>query len=60
MISLAFNFSHAVFELESAGECGDYLGNRMGRFELIPGEEREGSPVYGQARSGKIPRLLYR
>ena len=27
----------------------------MGRFELIFGEEREGSPVYRQAHSREIP-----
>merc|ERR1719500_1982940 len=52
------------FELESAGPAGDYLGPVLGKFELVPGEEEEGCPVYQQAQSRKIPSkdiyLLYR
>ena len=36
----------------------------MGRFELVPGEEEDGCPVYKQAHSIEIPSeynyLLYR
>ena len=35
-----------------------------GRFDFVPGEEKEGSPVYRQAHSKEIPTekefLLYR
>ena len=35
-----------------------------GRFDLVPGEEKEGSPVYRQAHSKEVPNkkelLLYR
>ena len=69
---LKFNIIHflkpfspnAALEISSSGPAGDHQGEVMGRFELIIGEEKEGSPVYRQAHSGEIPInddwLLYR
>ena len=58
-------FSHnAALEISSSGSAGDYHDRAMGRFELLIGEEQDGSPVYRQAQSGEIPsyydNLLYR
>ena len=56
--------SNAALEITSCGPAGDCQGNSMGKFDLIVGEEREGSPVYKQAHSRGMPRvenhLLYR
>ena len=30
------------------------VGQAFGRFDLVPGEEKEGSPVYRQAHSKEI------
>ena len=55
---------NAALEISSSGPAGEYQGALMGRFELVVGEERDGSPVYRQAHSGEIPSdvdyLLYR
>ena len=57
-------YYYPEFELESARPAGDYFGNSLGKFELVPGEEEEGCPVYKQAHSREIPSecnyLLYR
>ena len=54
----------AAFELSSCGASKNHQGNRMGRFEFVPGVEEEGSPVYRQAHSREVPSdidtLLYR
>jgi len=44
------------FELVSAGGAGDFIGWVLGRFDLVPGEEEMGCPVYKQAHSKEIPR----
>ena len=46
---------NAALEISRSEPTGDYLGVMMGRFELIIGEEEEGSPVYRQADSREIP-----
>ena len=50
--------------LSSVGSSRNHVGQAFGRFELVPGEEKEGSPVYRQAQSKKIPTdidfLMYR
>ena len=40
--------------LSSVGSGRNHVGHAFGRFELVPGEEREGSPVYRQAHSKEI------
>ena len=45
----------AAYELSSSGASKNYQGGRMGRFEFVPGVEKEGSPVYRQAHSREIP-----
>ena len=51
-------------EFSSTGPAGDCHGDGMGRFELLIGEERDGSPVYQQAHSREMPEndevLLFR
>ena len=50
--------------LSSVGESSSHVGEAFGRFDLLPGEEKCGSPVYRQAHSKEIPTekefLLYR
>ena len=50
--------------LSSVGSSRNHVGQAFGRFDLVPGEEKEGSPVYRQAQSKKIPTdidfLMYR
>ena len=50
--------------LSSVGESSNHVGEAFGRFDLLPGEEKCGSPVYRQAHSKEIPTekefLLYR
>ena len=50
--------------LSSVGESSSYVGQAFGRFDLLLGKEKEGSPVYRQAHSKEIPKkkefLLYR
>ena len=50
--------------LSSVGESSSHVGEAFGRFDLLPGEEKCGSPVYRQAHSEEIPTekefLLYR
>ena len=50
--------------LSSLGDSSNHVGQAFGRFDLLPGEEKEGSPVYRQAHSEEIPTkkefLLYR
>ena len=54
----------AVYEVSSSGASKNYQGEVMGRFEFVPGVEKEGSPVYKQAQSKEVPSdkdyLLYR
>ena len=49
--------------LETVGPA-KYQGDKLGRFELVPGEEEGGGPVYQQVHSREIPNdriyLLYR
>ena len=40
--------------LSSVGSSGNHVGQAFGRFDLVPGEEKEGSPVYRQAHSKEI------
>merc|ERR1711963_690826 len=53
-----------AIEFSSTGPAGDYQGDFLGRFELLIGEERDGSPVYQQAHSREMPEnrevLLFR
>ena len=46
------------------GESSNHVGEAFGRFDLLPGEEKCGSPVYRQAHSKEISTekefLLYR
>jgi len=53
-----------AFEFSSTGFAADYKPHSLGRFELLPGEERDGSPVYQQAHSKEMPEnnevLLFR
>ena len=57
---------HDITELflSSVGESNTHVGQAFGRFDLVPGEEKCGSPVYRQAHSKEIPTkkeyLLYR
>ena len=50
--------------LSTLGSSRNRMGQAFGRFELVPGEEKEGSPVYRQAQSKEIPTdidfLMYR
>ena len=50
--------------LLSLGVSSKYVGQAFGRFDLVPGKEKEGFPVYKQAHSREIPEeeefLLYR
>ena len=54
------------FEIWTNAPAGHYHSSRMGRFELIVGEERDGCPVFKQGHStASMPRqneetLLYR
>ena len=41
--------------LLSLGVSSKYVGKAFGRFDLVPGKEKEGSPVYRQAHSKEIP-----
>ena len=60
------HFSFAAYELTGTGACEvQYSMAAMGRFEFMPGVEKEGSPVYRQAQSKEIATnwgdiLLYR
>ena len=45
----------AAYELTSNGASKNYQGHTMGRFEFLPGVEREGCPVYRQAQSREVP-----
>ena len=40
--------------LSSLGVSSNKVGQAFGRFDLVPGEEKEGSPVYRQALSKEI------
>ena len=50
----------AAYELSGTGATKEF-GLTMGRFEFMPGVEKNGSPVYRQAHSKEIgrPILLY-
>ena len=56
--------TNAALEISSSGPAGEYQGDTFGLYELVIGEEIEGSPVYRQAHSEEIPKsykfLLYR
>ena len=43
------------FELASSGPGGAHCGATLGRYELVPGEQINGSPVYKQAHSKEVP-----
>ena len=64
MISTYLSNLSPAIEFSSNGLAGDYQGDKMGRFELLIGEERDGCPVYKQVYSREIPKnvhiLLYR
>ena len=53
------NYNHPLptpeLELASNGPGGDYSGAPLGRYELVPGEQINGSPVYKQAHSKEVP-----
>ena len=40
--------------LSSLGISSNYVGQAFGRFDLVPGKEKEGSAVYRQAHSKEI------
>ena len=40
--------------LSSLGVRSSHVGQAFGRFDLLPGEEKCGSPVYRQAHSKEI------
>ena len=40
--------------LSSLGVSSNYVGQAFGRFDLVPGKEKEGSAVYRQAHSKEI------
>ena len=46
------------------GESSSHVGQAFGRFDFVPGQEKESSPVYRQAHSKEIPTekefMLYR
>ena len=50
--------------LSSLGVSSNHVGQTFGRFDLVPGKEKEGCPVYRQTHSKEIPTekefLLYR
>ena len=56
--------TNAALEISSSGPSGEYKGYTFGLYELVIGEEIEGSPVYRQAHSEEIHSrfkfLLYR
>ena len=56
--------TNAALEISSSGPSGECQGDTFGLYELVIGEEIEGSPVYRQAHSEEIPSryklLLYR
>ena len=47
--------SFTEFELASNGPGGVHCGATLGRYELVPGEQINGSPVYKQAHSIEKP-----
>ena len=57
---------HGIVELflSSVGKSSSHGGQAFGRFDLLPGEEKDGCLVYRQAHSKEIPTekefLLYR
>ena len=58
-------FVFAAYELSGTGASKEEVGAAMGRFEFMPGVEKEGSPVYRQAHSKELATdvgdiLLYR
>ena len=46
---------YAELELSSLEVNSKHPMEAFGRFDLVPGEEREGSPVYRQAHSTEMP-----
>ena len=47
--------TNAALEISSSGPAGEYQGDTFGLYELVIGEEIEGSPVYRQAHSEEMP-----
>ena len=47
--------TNAALEINSSGPAGDIWGAKFGLYELVIGEEIEGSPVYRQAHSEEMP-----
>ena len=43
--------------MSSSGPAWEYQGGTFGLYELVIGEEIEGSPVYRQAHSEEIPNV---
>ena len=66
MLNIRLDSKRDITELflSIVGESSSHVGQAFGRFELLPGEEKCGSPVYRQAHSKEIPTkkecLLYR
>ena len=62
--NIFINFLSPAIEFTSNEPAGDHQGDKMGRFELLIGEERDGSPVYQQVHSKEMPEkgevLLFR
>ena len=48
----------AAYELCSSGPSKCHASFDMGRFDIVPGVQEEGSPVYRQAHSKEIPNTL--
>ena len=51
-------FLFAAYELSGTGASRE-VGGVMGRFEFVPGVEKEGSPVYRQAHSKELATDMY-
>ena len=66
MLNIRLDSKRDITELflSSVGESSSNVGQAFGRFDLVFGEEKCGSPVYRQAHSKEIPTkkgfLLYR
>ena len=51
-------FVFAAYGLSGTGTSKDHVGAGLGRFEFVPGVEKEGSLVYRQAHSQEIETAL--
>ena len=47
--------TNVALEISSSGPAGEYQGDTFGLYELVIGEDIEGSPVYRKAHSEEIP-----